>query len=140
MFGGSWKAMQSARGAAGMVPFGKKHDFCPGKGENSGKLIPFLLGLFGYVLVHGDQKNPRIISHSSLLKPLGQLQRFHCPSLWKHLATPHSNMQKKLAVVTTQGDHHSWQPGVQHHWKWKIGECTIEQAVYSAYLLFTSIV
>jgi len=56
MFGGSWKAMQSARGAAGMVPFGKKHDFCPGKGENSGKLIPFLLGLFGYVLVHGDQK------------------------------------------------------------------------------------
>ena len=88
----------------------------------------------------GTKKNPRIISHSSLLKPLGQLQRFHCPSLWKHLATPHSNMQKKLAVVTTQGDHHSWQPGVQHHWKWKIGECTIEQAVYSAYLLFTSIV
>ena len=70
-------------------------------------------------------------------------------------------MQKHLAVLTTQGDHHSWlQPGVssvlgvdmhrnkncqlartiQHHWKWKIGECTIEQAVYSAYLLFTSIV
>jgi hypothetical protein len=55
MFGGSWKAMQSVHGAAGMVPFGKKHDFCPGKSENSGKLIPFLLG---YVLVHGDKKIP----------------------------------------------------------------------------------